>query len=315
MKDKITAVPKYRVIGIGKTLDCERSIAVAVNNRGQVVIQAMGKFATSYLWTNGKIIEITPPERGMNCWVGGLNDHGTVVGSIGADREYRTAYSWQAGKRTGLYPLDRGNTYATGITNDDVAYGDSYNRHGIARGVLWRKRNDPYDIGVAGSSVHIAGVSSDGPYTAYAENRGNPISWILYNGNRLEYLPEGCIGHNINGQGGAVGACSLPKNKGTQPFFYFKQKLTKLPTLGGKIACARDINNQEWIVGQSGLLITQQQRGCLWCNNRLYDLNRLIQSSGKLLVTNATSINNNNVIAGAAIINGKEIACLLVPER
>ncbi|MGC4043536.1 MAG: hypothetical protein QM758_06995 [Armatimonas sp.] len=59
---------------------------------------------------------------------------------------------------------------------------------------------------------------------------------------------------------------------------------------------------------------SREEHGFLWMENHLYDINSLLKST-KIVVCTATAINDSNFIVGSAMIPGKEIACLLVPEK
>ncbi|MGC4043537.1 MAG: hypothetical protein QM758_07000 [Armatimonas sp.] len=179
MKDKAYSSLKYKFVELFPGIDCRLSSALAINNKGQIAIAAVNTTVRSFLRTDGKLTEIKSVEPRSNCWVGGLNEHGTVVGTIGYIDDAR-AFVWKNGKMTLLPSLSRGTTYARGVTNDELIFGVSYDGNGISHAVLW-KDGAIIDVGskIARTDTFFSGVSTAGPAVGHSSTRGEKYHLYL----------------------------------------------------------------------------------------------------------------------------------------
>jgi probable HAF family extracellular repeat protein len=89
---------------------------------------------------------------------------------------------------------------------------------------------------------------------------------------------------------------------------------TQLGTLGGSFSIARDINNSGEIVGGSLTEGDENFHGFLYHNNRLYDLNELLEPGGGWELIQAFGINNLGEIVGIGSQNGLDRIVLLRPR-
>lgn len=90
-------------------------------------------------------------------------------------------------------------------------------------------------------------------------------------------------------------------------------QMTDLGTLDGATkSMAFDISETGLIVGKS-IFPDGSDRGCLWVNNQIKDLNDLLYSDSNWTVIHPPAISNNGQIVGQAELNGQEYAILLTP--
>jgi probable HAF family extracellular repeat protein len=88
-----------------------------------------------------------------------------------------------------------------------------------------------------------------------------------------------------------------------------------LGTLGGSFSIARGINNNGEVVGGSLTEGDENFHGFLFRENRLYDLNQLVDPAIACELIQAFSINNRGVILGIGSLNGQDRIVLLRPRE
>jgi probable HAF family extracellular repeat protein len=89
---------------------------------------------------------------------------------------------------------------------------------------------------------------------------------------------------------------------------------TSLGTLGGSFSIARDINNRGEVVGGSLTEGDENFHGFLYRDNRLYDLNELLQPDAGWEMIQAFAINNRGEIIGIGSQSGQDRIVLLRPR-
>ena len=189
---------KGKMTNLG-TVGGQDSAAVAINNRGQVVV-AVGDWALretdAYLWENGRLTRLGP-RAGEGEAVDAINDHGQIIGQATRANFRSYAFLWEKGKMIDLGFLD-----AKDINERGQIVGS-----GSKTGVLWQ----------------------DGKKTALGS-----------------LSPS-----DINDQGQVVGSTSGTGGS-TRPVLWQNGTKTALPTLGGKWSGAEAINEHGQIIGSTG---------------------------------------------------------------
>lgn len=118
----------------------------------------------------------------------------------------------------------------------------------------------------------------------------------------------------INDLGQGVGISLNPDTGRIEGFLEEKGKRTPLGTLGGSFSVAHDINNRGQIVGGSLTEGDESFHGFLYHNNRLYDLNQLLEPGAGWELVQACGINNQGEIIGIGACDGQDRIVLLRPK-
>jgi probable HAF family extracellular repeat protein len=91
-------------------------------------------------------------------------------------------------------------------------------------------------------------------------------------------------------------------------------KRRMLGTLGGSFSIARDLNNRGEVVGGSLTEGDENFHGFLFRDNKLYDLNSLLDKAGAWEVIQALGINDRGEILGIGAHEGHDRIVLLRPR-
>ena len=158
------------------TLGGHRSIAVAINDRGQITGMSETKkgepYVSAFLWENGKMRLLAPQTKSdpvLAPWATDINDRGQVVG------EWRLhPFLWQDGKIRDLGLLGKQMTggEALGINERGQVVGASYSEedeHEFYRAFLWEK----------GTMIALPRLPGGGEYEEADDinNQGQIVGW------------------------------------------------------------------------------------------------------------------------------------------
>lgn len=136
----------------------------------------------------------------------------------------------------------------------------------------------------------------------------------------FEVVDLGPFEHNrndlqaVNDCGQVVGVSLNPCTGRIEAFRERSGQRTHLGTLGGSFSIARSINNRGEIVGGSLTQDDEEFYGFLLRDDRLYDLNELLESDGGWELIQAFSINNRGEILGIGSRSGADRIVLLRPK-
>lgn len=114
---------------------------------------------------------------------------------------------------------------------------------------------------------------------------------------------------------GQLAGVSLNAGSGRiEAFIEERGSRTPLGTLGGSFSIARDINNRGEVVGGSLTEGDENFHGFIFRNNRLYDLNELLELNAGWELIQAFGINNRGEIVGIGSLEGHDRIVLLRPR-
>jgi probable HAF family extracellular repeat protein len=120
--------------------------------------------------------------------------------------------------------------------------------------------------------------------------------------------------HAINDCGQMAGVFFNESTGRIEAFREDSGERTALGTLGGSFSIARDINNHGEIVGGSLTEGDENFHGFLFRNDRLCDLNELLEPEAGWELIQALAINNRGEIVGLGSQNGRDRIVLLRPK-
>jgi probable HAF family extracellular repeat protein len=114
---------------------------------------------------------------------------------------------------------------------------------------------------------------------------------------------------------GQVAGVSLDSATGRiEAFIQERGERSSLGTLGGSFSIARGINNRGEVVGGSLTAGDDNFHGFLYRNNRLYDLNAMLEPGTGWELIQAFAINNRGEILGLGAREGEDRIVLLRPK-
>jgi len=163
-------------------------------------------------------------------------------------------------------------------------------------------------------------------YAVAINDRGTVVglsgekSWIWRN-DEIWALPNpaklgGLYVRDINNDGKAVGFGSLSLSRGRWAVLWNEDKLQILPSLSTTSDVddvALSINQRDWIVGSSSS-DSGKTVACVWHENKVYDLNKLVQGDRRgIRLLEARFVSDNGAICGIAKRNGKAVDFILYP--
>lgn len=119
--------------------------------------------------------------------------------------------------------------------------------------------------------------------------------------------------HAMNDLAQSAGVCLNPETGRIEAFFQENGTRSMLGTLGGSFSIARDLNNQGEVVGGSLTEGDENFHGFIYRNNRLYDLNELLDPKEGWEVLQAVCINNHGEIIAIGSHTGQDRIVMLRP--
>lgn len=315
MLSPAAAEPVYTITDLGVLPGYERSRAIGINDKAQVIAYCdTASSMHSFLWDKGKVTDVAPPTGFFKISIAfGINDRGQVVGDSHDENGYVT-FLWQDGKVTDLRRVSGNHEFnhPTAINNRGQIVG-----HVPLRAFLME----------GGGLTDLAGLSKETRTFANAINEAGQIVgfhanekakhaflWERGKMTDLGDLPGGrdsSEAHGINDRGQVVGMGMVAD--GEHAFLWEDGKMTDLGSLWpGDQSRAFAINDSGQIVGVS------RSRGrdyaLLWDNGKLYDLERLLVPGTRWRLSEARGINASGQIVGTGLNpDGKSHAFLLTP--
>lgn len=140
-RHRVLAAGRARYVAIDLSSPGEDSIAWAINNRGQVVVQSGSR---SFLWDNGATIDL----GGMAAW--GISDDGVVVGNAGGH-----AVVWEKGVLRDLPSPGAIGAVALAINNRGQIVGLYTSSDRVEHACLWQRDPSERNRSVGDPTVMI----------------------------------------------------------------------------------------------------------------------------------------------------------------
>jgi probable HAF family extracellular repeat protein len=119
----------------------------------------------------------------------------------------------------------------------------------------------------------------------------------------------------INDLRQSAGVCLHEATGRIEGFRQEDGRRTMLGTLGGSFSIARDLNNHGEVVGGSLTEGDENFHGFLFRDNKLHDLNGMLDKSGPWEVIQALGINDRGEILGIGALEGRDRIILLRPRQ
>ena len=298
----------YTVTDLG-SLGGTITFVTGVNSSGVAVggsTDSSGRLR-AFIWKNGVMQSIEPPEGYTRSLAMGISNSGKVVGRF--DNQESCQYpncrhiTFVYDKSVQVLPTLGGTqTQGYGISNSGYVVGaaTSAQSNMLLRGFVLRK-DSIRELGTLGgifSGAHA--VNSRGIAAGYAGVPGPGTSHAaLFRGDIVEDLGtlggDRSLATGINNAGEVVGYSDTTNNEEVRGFVVRKGQMYDLGTFGGRDSEAFAINNLSQIVGRAQTSI-RSYHAFLHENGEMIDLNDRISDSRWRLVE-ATATSDTGIIA------------------
>ena len=250
-----------RLVPLGDLAGIE-SHAFAVNDHGQVGGMAVSEGRiVPFIWHNGTTRLLPPHGDHPEAILFGIAGNGEACGSAGS-ADQGEAFYFDGKQYTKLPTLGGPFARVNGMGRTGVVVGESSLRGGPAiHAVVWRK----------GVAIDL-GAELEGNSKAYGVNERGMV-----------------VGGIVRGDG-SYSACLWKNGK--------PRVLDCLPE--GDRSWSFDCNDRDEVVGWSSAGLEAKQRGVVWLQERIVDLNDLILPHSGWIILSARSINERGDIVAVA---------------
>jgi uncharacterized membrane protein len=337
------AQPRYSVTDLGVLPGCDTSVAVGLNDRGDVAGYCMnGGDQVAVIWRNGQIINLGKLPKGHSASASSINSQGVAIGD-GDLGDYRPQV-WVT-TSSGLYNFfQAANSHALFIT-DTGMIGGNYIKgfSGNAwRAALWMQDpKDPRKWQTITLPVISGKDSKNDSTTAWGFNQsGQAAGWAVndiigqhacfWNNDAAHSIVDlgnypgdwSSIAWGMNNLGQVVGESHPPA--GSRPVLWNNNAAhtaIELPLLpGDNFGSANAINSLGHVLGssaydESGTWNVGPARLVIWRDGGVFELQSVLDpaSGAGWTIATASAINNAGQIVGLGVHNGQNRAYLLTP--
>ena len=235
----------------------------------------------------------------------GVNSSGDVVGwAYPPGFSWQRAFLWHAGSMIDLGTFGGTTSDAHGINDDGLVVGSAFTSDGNERPFWWRN-GVMHEMGTLGGtggralSVNGAGdivgwssTPEDEEIHAFLSKPGSPLYDLGTLGGPASYAWS--INDRLHVCGWSYLQANSPASRG---FIWADGIMKSVGTLGGIYSSAFGMNNSDEIVGNS-TRADEVQVAFLWRQDEIVDLNSLLPPGTNWLLTEAYSIDDDDVIVG-----------------
>lgn len=271
-------------------------------------IDASGRVAGAYvarpftyhaaIWARGRVFDIGTQFAGESEALD-MSANGAVIGyASGANDRPAHAFLYWNGRTQEVGTLGGGNSRGYAVNNRLQVAGESVTASGAVHAFVYQDGR-MRDLGTLGGSYSSArAINNRGTVVGDAFVKDEPgavIHAFVYRDGRMHdlgTLPGGTYSSAwaINDEGTIAGVADVPGANDNHAFIYRYGVMRDIGSFGGS-TYVEDINNHGQIVGTGGGA-DQSERGFLYIDGRLEDLNNLLVPGCSWRVAQAYAIND-----------------------
>lgn len=310
--------PEFMILDLGVLSGGTQSYAYGINNAGRVTGRARDSAGNSRAFITSANTAINPGTDLIPLLSGGVYNIGTEINATGQVAGYGgvsggdRAFRYNSGTNTTINPSKGDWSYAEGINDLGQVVGGSSTQNGSGSPTVAFLYSGTTLINLpfltSGGYSFAYSINSAGKVVGYSETTAfqeHAYIWTpnVNNGTVGSMQDIGALGggysyaYGINDQGHVVGQASLVGDIASHAFLRtIGPGLLDLGTLGGLNSEAKAINESGQVVGNSDT--ASGQRGFLYLDGTMQNLNSLLPAGSGWTITNAEGINDSMQIVG-----------------
>jgi probable HAF family extracellular repeat protein len=326
---------RYFVTDLG-TLGGTESFAYAINDWAQIVgfSETTGDTSGhSFLYRNGQMTDLYPLNSQNIVTVGptDINDFGQIASGLMVNGIYVPAVLNSAsGQITLLGSLGGATSFgfsgvATSLNNVGEFVGYSYVNNITQHAFLYHGGTIT-DLDPSSGSSTASGINDESTVAGYSAASGSPSQAVIYSNGTITHInPLGSESYarHVNNRGQVVGEFLTADGTAFHAFLYADGAFADLGAENSPESVALAINDHYRIVGTTWIpykttcsgqpCIAYKPHAFVYKDGNITDLNDLTPTNSDWELSWAFDINNEGLIVGYGLRNGKFLAFLLTP--
>jgi probable HAF family extracellular repeat protein len=315
----VAATVAYTVQDLGTLPGDSASVAMGINNHGDVVGWSMGSAGTrAFVYRQSTGMLALPALTGRPVTTArAINDDGIVVGTASTGgTDVGHAVRWQAGAAQDLGTLDGGSfSEARDVNASGTIVGSSSTNGGQLSGTHAFRYSDGagmVDLTAGFDDGRAEGINDTGQIVGWRNGRAYRLSGSTFTDLGVPTGFAQSFAVAINGTGQVAGHVISPTGNSERIFRYSNGVMTLVGGMG-EFNRAWAINSSGDVVGQ-GLPVLGLRQGFLYTDaNGMQGLNQLIDPAAGWYILGATGINDVGQIVGWASGPNGQRAVRLMP--